>query len=49
MIYEDFRKEFPDFSVGKLNEEELKSPAAKEVSHGIVVLFQRNYILNSIL
>lgn len=33
LIYEEFRKEFPDFNVGKLNEEELKSPAAKEVSH----------------
>lgn len=37
LIYEEFRKEFPDFSVGKLDEEALKSPAAKEVSHGKIV------------
>ncbi|XP_050738790.1 protein PBDC1-like [Eriocheir sinensis] len=29
-IYEEFRKEFPDFSIGKLEEESLKSPASKE-------------------
>lgn len=31
-IYQEFRKEFPDFNIEKLIEEELKSPAAKEAS-----------------
>ena len=31
-IYEEFKKEFPDFDTSKLSEEALKSSAAKEVS-----------------
>ncbi|CAL4133671.1 unnamed protein product [Meganyctiphanes norvegica] len=30
VIYEEFRKEFPDFKIDKLAEDTLKSPAAKE-------------------
>ncbi|KAB7497099.1 Protein PBDC1 [Armadillidium nasatum] len=30
LIYEEFKKEFPDFKLKVLEEEELKSPAAKE-------------------
>ncbi|XP_076032253.1 protein PBDC1 [Oratosquilla oratoria] len=41
MIYKEFRKEFPDFKVDKLEEEALKSPIAKEKWRPFCNAFQK--------
>lgn len=41
LIYQEFRKEFPDFNVEKLNEEDLKSPAAKEKWRPFCMKFEK--------
>ncbi|MPC37166.1 Protein PBDC1 [Portunus trituberculatus] len=46
LIYQEFRKEFPDFNIEKLNEEDLKSPSAKEAITDINNLMQSSAIRN---
>ncbi|XP_063879145.1 protein PBDC1-like [Scylla paramamosain] len=41
LIYQEFRKEFPDFNIEKLNEEDLKSPTAKEKWRPFCMKFEK--------
>ncbi|XP_053639009.2 uncharacterized protein [Cherax quadricarinatus] len=41
VIYSSFRKEFPDFNVGKLVENDLKSPDAKEKWRPFCMAFEK--------
>ncbi|XP_071534196.1 protein PBDC1 [Panulirus ornatus] len=41
LVYSAFRKEFPDFNIGKLEEEELKSSVAKEKWRPFCMSFEK--------